>query len=138
MALLRPPGLYKKRSRFIFDDRCVSAYHVEVSARSCLPRGASRCRSSVPNVLPRSGLARTCAVLHGCIEGNTDRKSPRDRRDPRVGTLCSRCRSSCYFGASEATRLRLGYGVVGKRIDYFGASELTIFPKRGSPRRESQ
>ena len=50
------------------------------------------------------------------------------------------------FGAKEATRLRraasqcrraMGYGVVRRRIDYFGASELTIFSKRGSPRKGS-
>src|SRR5439155_10131451 len=38
------------------------------------------------------------------------------------------------FGAREATRLGRAYGVVRRRIDYFGASELTIFSKRGSPR----
>jgi hypothetical protein len=31
-------------------------------------------------------------------------------------------------------RLRRGYGVVSKRMDYLGARELTIFSKRGSPR----
>ena len=38
------------------------------------------------------------------------------------------------FGAKEATRLRRGYGVVVKATRYFGARELTIFSKRGSPR----
>jgi len=38
------------------------------------------------------------------------------------------------FGANEATRLHRGYGVVRRRIDHLGASELTIFSKRGSPR----
>jgi hypothetical protein len=39
-----------------------------------------------------------------------------------------------YFGAKEATRLHRGYGVVRRRIDHLGASELTIFSNRGSPR----
>ncbi len=41
-------------------------------------------------------------------------------------------------GARKATRLRRGYGAVRRRIDYLGASELTIFSNRGSPRNESQ
>jgi hypothetical protein len=43
-----------------------------------------------------------------------------------------------YFGAREATRLRRGYGAVRRGIDYLGASESTIFSKRGSPRSGSQ
>ena len=54
-----------------------------------------------------------------------------------------------YFGAREATRLRQpafassygvssGYGVVSRGRDYFGASESTIFSKRGSSQRGSQ
>ena len=42
-----------------------------------------------------------------------------------------------FFGAREATRLRQGYGVVVRATRYFGASELTIFSKRGSPRNGS-
>jgi hypothetical protein len=42
-----------------------------------------------------------------------------------------------FFGASEATRLRQGYGAVSRPKDYFGARELTIFSKRESARSAS-
>ncbi len=49
---------------------------------------------------------------------------------------CDRCET--YFGAGGATRLRTGYGVVRRQVDYLAASELTMFSKRGSPRSGSQ
>src|SRR5207237_746029 len=114
-ALLRPAKFHKKRSCSVLNDRGVSAHHVEVSSSSCLSRGASRRRPSVPNILSRRDLAWSRAILHGRAEGYTDRGRPRDRWNSRVSALHSGSRGSRYFGASEAT----------------------IFSKRGSPRNES-
>ena len=116
MAVLRPATLREKRSCFIFNDGCVSAHDVEVSARSGLSRGASRCWTSVPNFLSGGHLARAGAILHSGAQGHTDREGPRNRRNSRVSALCSGSWFSHYFGASEAT----------------------IFSKRASPRSESQ
>src|SRR5205814_7436422 len=116
LALLCSREACRKSCRTVLNDGCVSAHHVEISRCSCISRGASRCRSFVPNVLSRRDLAWPGAVLYGSAQGHTDRKRPRDRWNSRVGPLCCRSRFACYFGASEAT----------------------IFSKRGSPRRESQ
>jgi len=106
----------KKRKCSLLNDRRVPAHHVEVSSCSGLSCGASRRGPFVPNVLSRRNLAWPGAVLHSCAEGYTDRGGPWDRWNSRVSALYSGRRSSCYFGASEAT----------------------IFSKRGSPRSESQ
>ena len=85
------------------------AHNVEVSTPSCLPRGASRRRPSVPNVLPRGDLAWPRAVLYSGAEGHINRKGPWDRWDPRVGALCSGSRCSCSDVVSARRfRLRLG------------------------------
>ena len=46
---------------------------------------------------------------------------------------------AAFFPAIEATRLRpaADYSVVVRATRYFGASEFTIFSKRGSPRKGS-
>src|SRR5215510_1666200 len=116
MAILRAATFYEECSCFIFDDGSVSSHDVEISPPSRLSGGASRCRSSVPNVLSSGDLAWPSAILHSCAEGHLNRKGPRNRWCPRVGALCHRSRSS----------------------DYFGASEPTISSKRGSPRSGSQ
>ena len=92
--------------------RTMWKYHLPRAYRVVLLDAGHLC----PNVLSRRDLAWSRAVLHGRAEGYTDRKGPRHRWNSRVGALRSRSRSSCYFGASEAT----------------------IFSKRGSPRNESQ
>jgi hypothetical protein len=116
MALLRSPGLRKKCSCFVFHDGRLPADHVEISLVARLPRRASRHRSSLPNILSRRDVAGSRPVLHSRDEGHTHRRGPRDRWNSRVSALYSGSWASCYFGASEAT----------------------IFSKRGSPRSESQ
>ena len=116
VVVLRPPAFRQKRSCFIFNDGSVSPHYVEVPSSSVLSRSLARCRSLVPNVLSRRDLAWPGAVCPRCLERYIDRGRPRDRWNSRVGALCSRSWSCCYFVASEAT----------------------IFSKRGSPRSESQ
>jgi len=106
----------KKAAALFLMTAVFSAYHVEVSSCSCISRGASRRWPFVPNVLSRRDLAWPGAVLHSCAQGYADRGGPRDRWSSRISALYSGSWSSCYFGASEAT----------------------IFSKRGSPRNESQ
>jgi hypothetical protein len=87
--------------------------------------------------MPKRNRVREQVTGSG-VQNNTDRKRPWDRWNQRVRALRTRGRPASYFGASEATRLRQGCGVVRKLTNYFGASEVTILSKRGSPRRESQ
>ena len=113
---------FGQSSCVILHDSCkatISAHSVKYVATidiRCISRGASRRGPSVPNFLSRRDLAWSRAVLHGCDEGHINRRRPWDRWNSRVSTLYSRSRSSCYFGASEAT----------------------IFSKCGSPRIKSQ
>ena len=46
------------------------------------------------------GLAPFCTAA---LKDTLIEKRPRNRRNSRVGALCSGSRFSCYFGASEAT-----------------------------------
>src|SRR6516164_9003759 len=73
-------------------DRGVCSHAMEVRACARIPGGAGRSRSSLPDVLPHSDMARPCAVLHDGAGRHGDRASTGGRWHQRICALCGRRR----------------------------------------------
>jgi len=73
-------------------DRGVCSHAMEVRAPTRVSGGAGRSRSSLPDVLPHSDMARPCAVLHDGAGRHGDRASTGARWHQRICALCGGCR----------------------------------------------